>query len=362
MQCPCAERSPALVLFVLSLGLVFSYAESDRGAVERDSLSTEGRALRSSLLLNGRQANHKDASHDPGRIQEVVRQLQDTAWQAAQTASVSRAAVANLRAKHARITAEQSAEVAANNNRIAMTLPASIKSAEAKAELSLSQALKYEGVVKGIAADVVKKTYAAARKKADEEVAKLESEATKYYEMLEAKQRALANNDKKGAADAASEAAQPYVDVQLRAAAAVQIYNQKAIDLINLGKNMVKTAFRYAKLAQMEQANGKGVEAQQHMIQAHMLMGGAKAKRADAYKIRQLAESLNMSLPAYSKAAQMASIHALATFSGLQLDAKAKAPDVKQQAEEISQQAARGLDELTRELERAEHELPGPSP
>merc|ERR1719401_635979 len=80
-----------------------------------------------------------------------------------------------------------------------------------------------------------------------------------------------------------------------------------------------------ATTAQNEQTAGIVDMAQRHMMQAHMLIGAANLKKQEAYKIRKLAESLNMSIPNYQQAAQQAINHALATFSGLQVSDKAHA-------------------------------------
>merc|ERR1719401_3319687 len=74
-----------------------------------------------------------------------------------------------------------------------------------------------------------------------------------------------------------------------------------------------------ATTAQNEQTAGVVDMAQRHMMQAHMLVGTANLKKQEAFKIRKLAESLNMSIPSYQRAAQMAAEHAMATFTGLQI-------------------------------------------
>mmetsp|Transcript_57536 Transcript_57536/g.101953 ORF Transcript_57536/g.101953 Transcript_57536/m.101953 type:complete len:372 (-) Transcript_57536:7-1122(-) len=366
MQCRLVFWSLSRVLFVLSFALAVPCAECDHGREETSSLNA-AHAQRSSLLLGGRRhATHEIRAADaaveissgaPDKIKGIVRSGKDAAWQTAGLATSARAAVANLRAKAASTGAEISAKAASENSWVSAPMPNQIKDAEEQAQRSLDEALAYEAAVKNVVAEVEQKAYKAARLSADEEVAKLEKEAGKYYDTLEAKFKALATSDKKTAADAAAQAAQPYVDVQLGVSSAVLTYNTKAIEMINQANGLIKQAFTLANVAKYEQATGDPVMAQRHMMQAHGMIGTAKQLKQDAYKVRKLAESLNMSIPSYQKAAQMASIHALATFSGVQLDVHSQATDVQRQAQDTSQQAARALSDLTIQLERASREL-----
>merc|ERR1719333_1202923 len=105
------------------------------------------------------------------------------------------------------------------------------------------------------------------------------------------------------------------------------------------------TAHSIAQQAQNEQAAGIVDMAQRHMMQAHMLIGAANMKKEEAWKVRKLAESLNMSIPNYQKAAQEAAAHALATFAGLQLADKAHV-EMRRQVAESTQEVEKAFQKL----------------
>merc|ERR1719162_2058243 len=172
-------------------------------------------------------------------------------------------------------------------------------------------------------AQVDAEAFKSAQAAAAKEVAKLEAESKKYWKSLVAKFKALADPGPPTAAQAAAKAAQPYIDTELRVGALVTYYNEKAIATITAAQQTAMQAKAIAMTAQAEQTAGIVDMAQRHMMQAHMLVGAANLKKQEAFKVRKLAESLNMSIPSYQRAAQMAAEHALATFSCLQIGGKA---------------------------------------
>jgi len=275
-----------------------------------------------------------------------VRAATDIAWKAAGKATESRAATSKLRSKINKLGAGLHSEQAEKDgNAGTQVYGPQAAASEAAAKASLTQALAYEAEVKNILATVDEHSYKAAQAAAKKEVAKLEAEAKKYFASLLAKFRALADPGPPTAAQAAAKAAQPYIDVELRVGALVQYYNEKAIAEIAAAQNCAFQAKSIAATAQAEQTAGVIDMAQRHMMQAHMLVGAANLKKAGAYKIRKLAESLNMSIPSYQRAAQMAAAHALATFSGLQMGDKAHV-EMHRKVTESSHEVEQGLTAL----------------
>jgi len=270
----------------------------------------------------------------------MVRESADIAWKAAGEATESRAATSKLRSKINKLGAAQHSDVAAAQGNAGTQIYAPQAAAsEAAAQVSLKQALASEAQVKAILAQVDAEAYKSAQISASKEVSKLEAEAKNYYKSLLAKFRALADPGPPTAAQAAAKAAQPYIDVELRVGALVQYYNEKAITTITAAQATAMQAKSIAMTAQAEQAAGVVDMAQRHMMQAHMLVGAANLKKQEAFKIRKLAETLNMSIPSYQRAAQMAAAHALATFTGLQLADKAHA-EMRRKVSESTKQVA----------------------
>merc|ERR1719213_1483136 len=187
--------------------------------------------------------------------------------------------------------------------------------------------------------DTYKLAYDAAKASVEAKVKVLEAEAAAYWKELLEKLAAMANAPKDAAAEAAAKAAEPYFKLQLRVADIVAHYNLQAGTLIETAKQQVALAFKLANEANYEQANGGSEMALRKMIQAHGLVDDANLKEGQAKKIYKLAQSLNSSIPAYMNAAQMAAIHVLATFSGLQLDTqshKKKNPSATKTKEKLS--------------------------
>jgi hypothetical protein len=272
-----------------------------------------------------------------------VRAADDIAWKAAGAATLSRAATSKLRSRINKIGAKTHQGRAMENANAGVNLygPMAVN-AEAAAQASLNQALAYEEQVKQIVKTVDEHAYKAAKASADKEVAKLEAEGKKYFESLIAKFKALADPGPPTPAQAAAKAAQPYIDVELRVGALVQYYNEKATTNIAQAQQMVMQAQTIATQAQGEQTAGIVDMAQRHMMQAHMLIGAANLKKGEALKVRKLAESLNMSIPSYQRAAQQAAAHALATFTGLQMDDKSHA-EMRKKVAESTHQVEEGL-------------------
>lgn len=275
-----------------------------------------------------------------------VREAQDVAWKAGGIATKSRAGVSKLRTKINKLGAGLHADEAEKmgNAGTGVYLPQAQQS-EAAAKASLLQALNAEKEVKKILQSVDEHAYKSAQAAAVKEVAKLEAEAKKYFQSLLAKFKALAEPGPPTAADAAAKAAQPYIDVELRVGALVQYYNEKAIADIATAQTTAFQAKQIAMTATAEQTAGVVDMAQRHMMQAHMLVGAANLKKQEAYKVRKLAESLNMSIPSYQRAAQMAAQHALATFTGLQMGNKAHV-EMRRAIQESAEKVEKGLAEL----------------
>jgi hypothetical protein len=282
-----------------------------------------------------------------------VRAAADIAWKAAGEATEARAATSKFRSKINKLGAGLHSDQAKKDGTAGSEIygPQAAAS-EAAAQASLKQALASEAQVKQVLATVDAESYKAAAAGAAKEVKKLEGEAKKYYQSLLAKFRALADPGPPTAAEAAAKAAQPYIDVELRVGALVQYYNEQAIATITAAQATAMQAKIIATQAQGEQTAGIVDMAQRHMMQAHMLVGAANLKKQEAFKVRKLAESLNMSIPSYQRAAQMAAAHALATFTGLQMGDKAHM-EMRRKVAETTKQVDDALAELDAKIAEA---------
>lgn len=277
----------------------------------------------------------------------MAREAQDIAWKTAGEATEARAATSKLRSRINRMGAETHSATAQKYGNLGTQVYApKAARAEASAKALLVQALDSEKKVKDILATVDAEAFKAAQKAAIEEIVKLEEESKKYYMSLLAKFKALADPGPPTAADAAAKAAQPYIDVELRVGALVQYYNEKAVAELTNAQAAANQAQSIAATAQIEQKMGVVDMAQRHMMQAHMMVGQANMMKANAWNIRKLAESLNMSIPSYQRAAQQAAAHALATFTGLQMADKAHAEMRRKVSEStlLVEQAFKSLD------------------
>jgi hypothetical protein len=283
-----------------------------------------------------------------------VRAAQDIAWKTAGEATETRAATSKLRAKINKRGAETYKDESAMNDAAAhnVYMPMIIQ-AQASAQASLNAALANEAKVHQVVQQVDQQAYNAARAAAQEEVMKLEKEAAKFYMDLKEKFKALAEPGPPTAAQTAAKASQPYIDVELRVKALVQYYNEQATSTIATATQATQQAQSIALTAQNEQRVGIVDMAQRHMMQAHMLIAAAQMKYQEALKVRKLAESLNMSIPSYQRAAQMAAAHALATFTGLQMQDKEQA-EMETKLAESTRQVEKGLRDLEAALRVAE--------
>jgi hypothetical protein len=286
-----------------------------------------------------------------------VRESGDIAWKAAGEATEARAATSKLRSKINKLSAGLNRAEAEKSGAIGTEMygPQATAS-EAAAKADLQKALAYEAEVRKILETVDAHSYKAAQIGAAKEVAQLEGEAKAYFQSLMAKFKALAEPGPPSAAQAAAKAAQPYIDVELRVGALVLYYNEKAAAEIATANMAAMSAHSIAVQAQGEQAAGIIDMAQRHMMQAHQLIGTANLKKAGAVNIRKLAESLNMSIPSYQRAAQMAAEHALATFTGLQMGDKAHI-EMRQNVAKTTQQVDDGFKELEASLSQASKAL-----
>jgi len=286
-----------------------------------------------------------------------VRESGDIAWKAAGEATEARAATSKLRSKINKLSAGLNRAEAEKSGAIGMDIYAPQATAsEAAAKADLQTALAHEAEVRKILETVDAHAYKAAEVGAAKEVAQLEGEAKAYFQSLMAKFKALAEPGPPSAAQAAAKAAQPYIDVELRVGALVLYYNEKATAEIATANFAAMSAKSIAAQAQGEQAAGIIDMAQRHMMQAHQLVGTANLKKAGAASIRKLAESLNMSIPSYQRAAQMAAEHALATFTGLQMGDKAHI-EMRQKVAKSMQQVDEALKELDASLSQASKAL-----
>jgi enamine deaminase RidA (YjgF/YER057c/UK114 family) len=286
-----------------------------------------------------------------------VREAQDIAWKAAGEATKARAATSKFRARINKLGAQVYSDKADKEGKMGTDVfGPQAEASEAAAKLSLTQTLATEDEVKKVLNSVDEHAFRAAQDAAAKEVAKLEMEAKKYFQSLLARFKALADPGPPTAAQAAAKAAQPYIDVELRVGALVQYYNEKAAAEIVAAQSCAFSAKNIAMQAQAEQTAGVVDMAQRHMMHAHMLVGAANMKKEGAYKIRKLAESLNMSIPSYQRAAQMAAAHALATFSGLQVGDKAHV-EMRQKVAESTRQVDQALAALEATLKEATQSL-----
>lgn len=245
--------------------------------------------------------------------EQYVNETRDYAWQAAGEATEARAGawamrahVAGIRAHTAALGAEQAAQ---ESGRIA----AQAGGSEAQAEAALSQALGWENQTKQLLANVEQHSYELARASAEKEVAVLEGEAHVYYASLLRELQALAMPQPTQDADKAAQAAKPYLAVVTRLQTMIDRYNKQATGYAAEANGLAQSARRIATEATREQANGDWEMAQRHMIQAHQMVYTAQTKQEQAKKVHKLMVSLNMAIPTYEKAAQMASMHSLAT-------------------------------------------------
>merc|ERR1719231_2176036 len=83
------------------------------------------------------------------------------------------------------------------------------------------------------------------------------------------------------------------------------------------------------------------------------MYGLATVKNGEAVKIRKLAESLNASIGNYQQAAQQATVHTLATFSGLQQTAKGLSENEAAALKRAREEACRLAEESTRKADEA---------
>lgn len=154
-------------------------------------------------------------------------------------------------------------------------------------------------------------------------------------------------------------AAKPYIDTELHVTEMVLRYNTKATETVTAAQSMVNQAFTLAREANYEQAAGNAEMAQRKMIQAHMLVSNANLQEATAKNLRKLAESLNSSIPAYTRAAQMAAIHVQATFTGLQTGKGSQEQStLAAKAAAEGRHADAALDLLSRDLLRLARAIP----
>jgi len=372
MQSP-SRIAPAACTFhvLLCFGL---FVASIRSATVKAAHAEGGRLNAGKALLSLRARHQLQANQDPGGDAEpatttaaaptttdigkaMVRESADIAWKAAGEATEARAATSKLRSKINKLSSGLNRAQAERDGMAGMNVyfPQAEQS-EAAAQVQLKQALAYEAEVKKILETVDAHAFYAAQAGAAKEVSQLEAEAKQYFQSLLAKFKALGAPGPPTAAEAAAKAAQPYIDVELRVGALVLYYNEKAMATIAAAQMAAMQAKTIATQAQGEQTAGIVDMAQRHMMQAHMLVGAANMKKAEAYKVRKLAESLNMSIPSYQRAAQMAAAHALATFTGLQIGDKAHV-EMRQKVAKTTQEVEKSFAKMDAAIAQASKAL-----
>lgn len=259
--------------------------------------------------------------HNPWIPESMARSAREYAWRNSGHATEARSVTSQIRAQEAAKKSTQHASEATSSTDTSLPyVPPVLKTKEA-IDKAVVDARAVEVEVKEMVNETYALAYDSAHAAAEAKVKVLEAEAAAYWKELLAKLAAMANAPKDAAAEAAAKAAEPYFKLQLRTAEIVAHYNLEASTLIATAKQMVALSFKLANEANYEQANGGAEMALRKMMQAHTLVNDANLKKDQAKKIYKLAQSLNASIPSYMNAAQMAAIHVLATFSGIQLGA-----------------------------------------
>jgi len=188
---------------------------------------------------------------------------------------------------------------------------------EAKAAEDLRKAREVKKKVEAVVAGEEQRAYVAARTAAEQEVQKLEGEGASYFNTLLQQLRLLNQPQPDLKAEALAKAQQPFIDLETRAQQMVKDYIEQSDKMVGQARSLVGQAMATAQRAQLEQARGFTGVAQQHMMQAHMIVPVADEARRRATNLHTLAEEINAAIPRYQQAGQMASAYTWATFKGL---------------------------------------------
>jgi len=243
---------------------------------------------------------------------KFMRDAQDYAYHASGEGTEARAASHEARAKiAARRAAEANADVKVShgiNSGYLAPVEAQTKGTDASAAVSIDWNKKTRSVIDQTDA----LAYAAAKSAAEGKVAELKAGAAAYFQELLAalKAKAAGPSDPKFAA--ASAAAKPYLALQLQTMGVVDTYFIFCSQLMAKAKGLVKAAFGIATEANFAQAQGKADLALRKMVQAHGLIGAANLDEGLAKNVYKLAQSIQVSAPAFAQAASIAADHAYA--------------------------------------------------
>lgn len=250
-------------------------------------------------------------TQEPGL--RIASDAKDYAWAAAGDASVARAVTSNLRAAAAQKTAAGWATKADGVVARLGDLAPEAAATEAKAEENLKKAKETKKKVQEAIKGAEEKAYAAARGAAEAQVATLEQEGSAYMQSLMQELKALGNPVADPVGEALAKAQQPYMDLENRAKLMVTQYMEQSDEMVAKARGLVGTAMSKARQAQFEQASGFTAEAQRDIMQAHATIGVANEAKRRAENLHHLAEQINLAVPSYNQATQMAMDHTMAT-------------------------------------------------
>jgi len=241
-----------------------------------------------------------------------MRDAQDYAYRARGEATEARASSHEARARiAARRTMEANGDVKVShgiNSGYLAPVKAQTKQTDASAKVAISFQQKTRAVVDQTDALAYNAAYASASAK----VAELKAGAAAYFQELLASFRAKAAGPKDAKFAAASEAAKPYIALQLQTLGVVETYFIFCKDLMAKCKALVKTGFIMAGEANVLQAQGNSEMALRKMIQAHGLIDKANLDEGLAKNVYKLAREINVAIPAFTQTAEVAAAHAYA--------------------------------------------------
>lgn len=242
-----------------------------------------------------------------------MRDAQDYAYHARGEATEARAASHEARAKiAARRTVEANADVKVShgiNSGYLEPVKVQTKATDATSKVAVS----FQQQTRAVVDQTDALAYAAATAAAQAKVAELKAGAAAYFQELLAAFRAKAGGPKNAKFAAASAAALPYFKLQIQTMGVVETYFIFCKDLMAKVKGLVGAAFGIAGEANLLQAQGKSEMALRKMIQAHGLIAKANEEEGLAKNVYKLAREINVAIPAFTQAAEVAANHAMAT-------------------------------------------------
>lgn len=244
---------------------------------------------------------------------KLMRDAQDYAYHARGEGTEARAASHEARAKiAARRTVEANSNVKLShgiNSGYLEPVKVQTKATDATSKVAVS----FQQQTRAVVDQTDALAYAAATAAAQAKVAELKAGAAAYFQELLAAFRAKAGGPKNAKFAAASAAALPYFKLQIQTMGVVETYFIFCKDLMAKVKGLVGAAFGIAGEANLLQAQGKSEMALRKMIQAHNLIGQANMEEGLAKNVYKLAREINVAIPAFTQAAEVAANHAMAT-------------------------------------------------